>query len=161
MSRAPLEAFREWYLNQPEEVQDMVAVQTLVRIPRFDSGDFDILLRPKDTFLAYLGNVSTRPSESVAEVLLIRAIVDFAVMRHFGQADWELKEDQNREIADDLEREHGPNPMSDKLRNLIKDFPHRKQLWFQSSNTWRVLKGGELADEFLEAWEHENRADLD
>ncbi|HMK06447.1 MAG TPA: hypothetical protein VK476_02890 [Flavobacterium sp.] len=67
----------------------------------------------------------------------------------------------NERIADDLESEHGSNPMTDKLRELIKSFPARQELWIKTANSWKVLKNTSLSDEVIEAWERNNPPRID
>ncbi|MDX1951456.1 MAG: hypothetical protein SFY81_04685 [Verrucomicrobiota bacterium] len=154
----PIEIFRSWYSAQPQEIQETVAFFTLVRMPRSSAKDFEMLSRPVSIFLSFLDETSAQsPMLLVGGVLHLRAIIDFAVIRRFASVEWEGKKELNAAIADDLEHEHGSNPFSDQLREKLKGFPERQEMWSESVNSWRALRNGNLSDEFLEAWEENNR----
>jgi len=154
MQSDPIEALRSWYNQQPGEIRDTISLFVLVKVPRVTKHDMDILMRPQESFLAYLDEIPDRASAIIGEVLLIRAIVDFAVMRQFGNSDdWEQKKELQEAVAADFEAEHGPNPMTDRIREQLKSFPERLAIWLKTANSWRILKNTSLSDEFLEAWE--------
>ena len=159
----PIGIFRKWYSAQSKEVQDTIAFFVLVRAPRFTTGRFHILMRPVETFSRYLDDAAGEsPMGLIGEALLIRAIVDFAVFRQFGSADdWAMKMEQNENIAADLEREHGPNPMSDDFRKMVKQSPERQEIWIKAAQSWKALRNTELSDEFLEAWQQDQPFETD
>src|SRR5579862_6573861 len=157
--RTPIDIFRNWYQEQPKEIQDSIAVFVLVKAPRFTTGELDIIMRPIDTFRKYLDEICDTTGAIVGEILLIRAIIDFSVIRQFASHDdWAMKKDRNEDIADEIEIEHGPNPMSDDLRKMLAQFPERQQLWLDATKSWKILRNTELSDEFLEAWQDDHRA---
>jgi hypothetical protein len=158
MQSTPIETFRSWYLKQPKEVQETVGLCILVKVPRFSGDALNSLSRPIEAFLRYLDDIPDAASAVIGETLLIRAIVDFSVMRQFGsEHDWDTKKELNENIAADLEKEHGPNPMTDHLRQMIEFFPQRQELWSSTAKVWRIFRNTELSDEFLEAWERNHR----
>jgi len=151
---SPIKVFQNWYSSQPKEVQDTVGLFILTKVPRFIMKEFDVLMRPKETLFSYLDAIGGNTAEILGETLLLRAIVDFSVMRRFaGAEDWEMKKESNIAIAGDIESEQGPNPMSNELRDMVLKFPERQKLWANTAKSWKALRNSSLSDEFLEACE--------
>jgi hypothetical protein len=139
--RSPTAACLEWLEKQPLVIQPDIAVLTAMLLP-----DRTILTSVTEDPVGYVRDWLSHPSDDavcVGRAVTFRALVDFAIGRHFSP-DGHEKAIHSLAAAAQQERFAGFREPS--------DGPSQRQFcdaWTHSSKEWEALKGLELDDAYL------------
>ena len=151
----PLKTLRDWLLSQPEEVRSGTAILAAPHLSdsRFHGLTF-FATEPASQFEDWLLEQQELKSKpAIAQVLLLRAVVQFFVIDHFGnEAHWKKSAEAHTDSISEFEERGFGAEMTEPFERIVRSTSFRQRLWAKAAKSWSSLVDGALSNDHLRIW---------
>lgn len=146
MKNDSLQEFTAWFQAQPKVIRSQVAKIVGGALPRSQA---DGEIEPSERFMRWLNALDADAKVRIGKSLTIRALLDFFVVRFFGNAEWW---ESRQRLLETAQKGGERIEQSEEALAILANSLEQRDVWMEFSKSWLALCAGAFSIEALSQW---------